>query len=122
MLYMINFFFPTKIACFPTKCRFPHMCRFPQKMQISPVPYTIFPTRYIRIARSTFGTGGADLGVASKMRQKLRCVLCLCADDLHRFSHFFRPPFHTYAFKTATVRAASRARSVTDAAVGNLEV
>ena len=107
---------------FPHKVQISPHVQISHKMQISPVPYTIFPTRYVRIARSTFGMGGVDLGVASKMRQKLKCVLCLCADDLHRFSPFFRPPFHTYAFKTATVRAASRARSVTDAAVGNREV
>ena len=93
-----------------------------ETIQISLAPYTLFPTRYVRISRSMFGMGGVDLGEASKRRQKIKCVLCLCADDLHRFSPFFRPPFHTYAFKTATVRAASRARSVTNAAVGNREI
>ena len=117
---MIKKFSPTKIACFPTKCRFPHMCRFPQKMQISPVtvPYTIFPTRYVRIARSTFGMGGADLGAGAKVAAKLKCLLCHWADDLHRFSPFFRPPFQSHPLQTATARAGSRARSVTDAAVG----
>ena len=115
---MINFFFPTKIAYFPTKYRFPHMYRFPHNMQISPVPYTIFPTRYVRIARSTFGMGGADLGAGAKVAAKLKCLLCHWADDLHRFSPFFRPPFQSHPLQTATARAGSRARSVTDAAVG----
>jgi len=115
---MINFFFPTKIAYFPTKYRFPHMYRFPHNMQISPVPYTIFPTRYVRIARSTFGMGGADLGGGAKVAAKLKCLLCHWADDLHRFSPFFRPPFQSHPLQTATARAGSRARSVTDAAVG----
>jgi len=118
IIWMINFFFPTKIAYFPTQCRFPHMCRFPHKMQISPVPYTIFPTRYVRIARSTFGMGGADLGAGAKVAAKLKCLLCHWADDLHRFSPFFRPPFQSHPLQTATARAGSRARSVTDAAVG----
>ena len=115
---MINFFFPTKIAYFPTKYRFPHMCRFPHNVQISPVPYTIFPTRYVRIARSTFGMGGADLGAGAKVAAKLKCLLCHWADDLHRFSPFFRPPFQSHPLQTATARAGSRARSVTDVAVG----
>ena len=93
-----------------------------ETIQISLVPYTLFATRHVSIARSMFGMGGVDLGEASKRRQKIKCVLCLCADDLHRFSLFFRPPFHRRAFKTATVRAASRARSVSDAAVGNREI
>ena len=116
--HMINFFFPTKIAYFPTKYRFPHMCRFPHNVQISPVPYTIFPTRYVRIARSTFGMGGADLGAGAKVAAKLKCLLCHWTDDLHRFSPFFRPPFQSHPLQTATARAGSRARSVTDAAVG----
>jgi len=108
----------TKIAYFPTKYRFPHMCRFPHNVQISPVPYTIFPTRYVRIARSTFGMGGADLGAGAKVAAKLKCLLCHWADDLHRFSPFFRPPFQSHPLQTATARAGSRARSVTDVAVG----
>ena len=69
-----------------------------------------------------FGIGGVDLGGASKMSRKLKCMLFLWADDLHCFSPFFRPSFHAYALQTATVRAASRARAVTDAAVGNRAV
>ena len=70
--------------------------------------------------------GGVDLGHrlggASKMRQKIKMrVVSLCRRSA-QFQFFFRPPFHTHAFKTATVRAASRARSVTDAAVGNREI
>jgi len=94
------------------------MCRFPHNVQISPVPYTIFPTRYVRIARSTFGMGGADLGAGAKVAAKLKCLLCHWADDLHRFSPFFRPPFQSHPLQTATARAGSRARSVTDVAVG----
>ena len=96
---------------------FPTCADFPT-LQISPVPYTIFPTRYVRIARSTFGMGGADLGAGAKVAAKLKCLLCHWADDLHRFSPFFRPPFQSHPLQTATARAGSRARSVTDAAVG----
>ena len=75
------------------------MCRFPHNVQISPVPYTIFPTRYVRIARSTFGMGGADLGAGAKVAAKLKCLLCHWADDLHRFSPFFGLLFSHIHFK-----------------------
>ena len=89
-----------------------------EPIQISLAPYTIFPTHYVRIARSTFGMGGADLGGCTKVPAKLKCLLCLWADDLHRFIPFFRPPFQSHPLETATARAGSRARSVIDAAVG----
>ena len=66
--------------------------------------------------------GAADLGGGTKVCGKLKCLLCLWADDLHRFSLFFRPPFQSHPLETATARAGSRARSVTDAAVGCLAV
>ena len=103
---------------FPHKVQISPHVQISHKMQISPVPYTIFPTRYVRIARSTFGMGGADLGAGAKVAAKLKCLLCHWADDLHRFSPFFRPPFQSHPLQTATARAGSRARSVTDAAVG----
>ena len=93
-----------------------------EPIQISLAAYTISPTRYVHIARSTFGMGGADLGGGAKVPAKLKCLLCHWADDLHRFSLFFRPPFQSHPLETATARADSRARSVTDAAVGCLAV
>ena len=89
-----------------------------EPIQISLALYTNFPNHSVPIARSTFGMGGADLGGGTKVPGKLKCLLCLWADDLHRFSLFFRPPFQSHPLETATARAGSRARSVTDAAVG----